>query len=190
MPSTHTLWIFWGLPGWKLRLRPLRFFYVQLLLPRSNTPPPLRYKYVKCLRLPEYTALSRMDPPPFEQNLYVRPSQILPLPLRIYSPFQQIYATLPKSTSPSQNLPPFQQPYATLPESTLPPRIYPFSTTVCDTHRIYPSFPEYPSFKKNRVCDSPRIYPFLPGSTLHCIYVKCTSSAPRIYCSVQNGPPF
>ena len=28
--STHTLWIFWGLAGWKLRLRPLRFFYVQL----------------------------------------------------------------------------------------------------------------------------------------------------------------
>ena len=30
VPSTHTLWIFWGLAGWKLRLRPLRFFYVQL----------------------------------------------------------------------------------------------------------------------------------------------------------------
>ena len=26
VPSTHTLWIFWGLAGWKLRLRPLRFF--------------------------------------------------------------------------------------------------------------------------------------------------------------------
>ena len=24
------LWIFWGFAGWKLRLRPLRFFYVQL----------------------------------------------------------------------------------------------------------------------------------------------------------------
>ena len=30
VPSTHTLWIFWGLAGYKLRLRPLRLFYVQL----------------------------------------------------------------------------------------------------------------------------------------------------------------
>ena len=30
VPSTHTLWIFCGLAGWKLRLRPLRFYYVQL----------------------------------------------------------------------------------------------------------------------------------------------------------------
>ena len=35
VPSRHgryraTLWIFWGLAGWKLRLCPLRFFYVQL----------------------------------------------------------------------------------------------------------------------------------------------------------------
>ena len=30
VPSTHTSWIFWGLAGWKLRLRPLRFFYVYL----------------------------------------------------------------------------------------------------------------------------------------------------------------
>ena len=35
VPSRHgcyrtTLWIFRGFAGWKLRLRPLRFFYVQL----------------------------------------------------------------------------------------------------------------------------------------------------------------
>ena len=72
----------------------------------------------------------------------MRPSQNLPLPPRIYPPFQQRYATLPESTPPSknmhpfltnahvrpsQNLPlppriylPFQQLYATLPESTPP----------------------------------------------------------------------
>ena len=38
VPSTHTLWIFWGLAGWKLRLRPLRFFYVQLYLGQLDEP--------------------------------------------------------------------------------------------------------------------------------------------------------
>ena len=40
-------------------------------------------------------------------NVYVRPSQNLPLPLRIYSPFQQLYTIIQLS----QNLP-------------LPPRIF------------------------------------------------------------------
>ena len=31
-----TLWIFWGLAGWKLRLRPLRFFYVQLKVSQTS----------------------------------------------------------------------------------------------------------------------------------------------------------
>ena len=79
-------------------------------------------------------------------NNSMRRSQNLPLPPRIYPPFQQRYATLPESTPPSQNIhpfltnahvrpsqnlplpprlyPTFQQLYATLPESTLPPRIY------------------------------------------------------------------
>ena len=39
MPSTHTLWIFWGLAGWELRLRPLRFFYFQA---QSDEPSDLR----------------------------------------------------------------------------------------------------------------------------------------------------
>ena len=84
----------------------------------------------------EYTA--------FSTNVYVRPSQNLPLPPRIYPTsnncrpmrssqnlplppiiyphFQQLfyYATLPKSIPPFQNVPPFQQLYATLPETTLP----------------------------------------------------------------------
>ena len=34
MPST--LWIFWGLAGWKLRLRPLGFFYVQLKVSQTS----------------------------------------------------------------------------------------------------------------------------------------------------------
>ena len=70
--------------------------------------------------------------PPFSTNVYVRPSQNLPLPPRIYPPFQQLYATLPESTPPSQNIPFFPEyiPFstnvcATLAESTPPPRIYP-----------------------------------------------------------------
>ena len=31
-----TLWIFWGLAGWKLRLRPLRFFYVQFKVSQTS----------------------------------------------------------------------------------------------------------------------------------------------------------
>ena len=75
-----------------------------------------------------------------------------------------------------------------------PPRIYsppsqnqpPVSTTICDTPRIYPSFPKYtPLFNKcicailpeptplsqnkppfsTTVCDPPRIYPSLPEYT-------------------------
>ena len=30
------LWIFWGLAGWKLRLRPLRLFYVQLKVSQTS----------------------------------------------------------------------------------------------------------------------------------------------------------
>ena len=30
------MWIFWGLAGWKLRLRSLRFFYVQLKVSQTN----------------------------------------------------------------------------------------------------------------------------------------------------------
>ena len=38
-PSSHkysTLWIFWDLAGWKLCLRSLRFFYVQLKVSKSS----------------------------------------------------------------------------------------------------------------------------------------------------------
>ena len=65
--------------------------------------------------LPEYTPLF---------NNYMRPSQNLPLPPRIYPPFNKCIC-------------------ATLLEYT------PFSTTICDPPRIYPSLSEYtPLFNK------------------------------------------
>ena len=52
---------------------------------------------------------------PFSSNVYVRPSQNLPLLPRIYpQAFQQLIATLPESTPPSQNISPFQQMYVRL----------------------------------------------------------------------------
>ena len=70
----------------------------------------------------------------------MRPSQNLPLPLRIYPSFQQQRATLSESTPPSQNIPLF-------------------STTTCDPLRIYPSLSEYtpPFFQQ--------LYPPLPEFT-------------------------
>ena len=36
VPSTPCCGIFWGLAGWKLRLRPLRLFYVQLKVSQTS----------------------------------------------------------------------------------------------------------------------------------------------------------
>ena len=61
--------------------------------------------------------------PPFSTNLYVRPSQNLPLPPRIYSPFQPIYMCDPPGIYPSlpEYTPLFNKCiYVTLPESTSP----------------------------------------------------------------------
>ena len=70
----------------------------------------------------------------------MRHSQNLPLPLRIYPSFQQLYATLPESTPASQNIPAF-------------------STTICDPLRIYPFLQEYTPFSTTIIlCDLPRIY--------------------------------
>ena len=78
----------------------------------------------------------------------MRLSQNLPLPPRIYLPFQQLYATLPEYILPSQNIPSF-------------------STTICDPPRIYPSLPEYTPFSTTIIlCDPPRIYTSLPDYTL------------------------
>ena len=60
-------------------------------------------------------------------NIYMRPSQNLSLPYRIYPPFEHLYATLPESNPPSQNTPPFL-------------------TTICDPPRIYPFLSEYTPF--------------------------------------------
>ena len=99
-----------------------------------------------CATLPESTPPSQ-NIPPFSTNLYVRSSQNLPLPPRIYPPFQQMYICdppriylsvpentpfftnymrpsqnlpLPEYTPPSQNIPPFQQLCATLLKYTPP----------------------------------------------------------------------
>ena len=94
-------------------------------------------------------------------------SQNLPLPPRIYPSFQQLYATLPEATPPSQNIPLL-------------------STTICDPPRIYPSLPEYtPLFNNYNITrpsqnrpHPPKIHP-PPFSTTLC-------DAPRIYPPSQN----
>ena len=121
-------------------------------------------------------------------NNYMPPSQNLPLPPRIYPPFQQLNATLSESTPPSKNIPPFsttiilcdplrihpslpeyppfQQLYATLPESTPPSQNMPplFNNSMQHSHnlplplRIYPPFPQLHII----LCSPPRIYPSLP----------------------------
>ena len=80
--------------------------------PSQNQPP-----------VPDYTLLF---------NNYMRPSQNLPVPPRIYPPppFQQLYATLPEFTPPSQTIPSF-------------------STTICDPLRIYLTYPESTLFFNN-----------------------------------------
>ena len=135
--------------------------------------------------LPEYTPLFQQlyatlpeSPPPsqdtsslFNNYNILRPSQNLPLPPRIYPPFQQLYY------------------YATLPESTLPPRTHPSSTTLCDAPRIYPSFPEYtPLFNKCTCATLPEstppsqnIPPF--STTIYATLAESTSPS-------HNIPPF
>ena len=90
-----------------------------------------------------------------------------PLPLRIPPPpFLNIYATHPKSTPNSLNIPLplniYTRPSQNLP---LPPRLdTPFLTTICDTPIIYPFLQEYTPFSTT-ICDTPIIYPFLPEYT-------------------------
>ena len=109
--------------------RPYRpFQQLYATLPESTPPPPestpLFNNYVRPSKnlpsLPEYT--------PFSTSTIKRPSQNLPIPSRIYPTFQQLYATHPESTPPSQNIPPPS-----------------FSTTLrlCDPPRICPTLPEY-----------------------------------------------
>ena len=113
-----------------------------------------------CATLPESTPLSQ-NIRPFSTNVYVRPSQNIPLSLNIYTPFQQmymcdppgiyplpfhqLYATLSESTPPYQNIPPFSTNVYVRPSQNLPllSEYTPFSTTMCNPSRIYPSLLEY-----------------------------------------------
>ena len=110
----------------------------------------------------------RIYPSIFNNYNIMRPSQNLPIPPRIYPPLfnKCICVTLPESTPPSQNTPPF-------------------SATICDPPRIYPSLPESPPFNKcicatlpestppsqdtppfsTTICDPPRIYPSISEYT-------------------------
>ena len=114
----------------------------------------------------------------FNKYNIMRPSQNVPLPPKIYPLFQQLYTTFPEYTPFSQNTRLFQQLeyyaariYPSLPEYTSrsiticdTPRIYhfpppppslseyippPFSTTISDIPRIYPSVTEYVPFPRN-----------------------------------------
>ena len=80
-------------------------------LPESTPPsqniPPFSTNILLCDAPKIYPPSQNI--PPFLTHLYVRPSQNLPLPPKIYPLFQQLYATLSESTPPSQNIPPFQQ---------------------------------------------------------------------------------
>ena len=104
-------------------------------------------------------------------------SQNLLLPPRIYPPFQQLYATLPESTTPFQNIPLFSTTICdpprinlSLPEYTPPP----FSTIIIlrDPPRIYPSLSEYIPLFNNSMRRSqnlpllPRIYPLFKNAHL------------------------
>ena len=133
-------------------------------LPKSNPPsqniPPFSTPMCHPPRiyhsLPEYT--------PSLFSYYMRPSQNLPLPPRIYPPFStpicdppRIYHSLPEYTpslfsyymQPSQNLPlrpKIPSPFSTTiilcdPSKIYPPlhqNLLPLSTTICNTYRIYP----------------------------------------------------
>ena len=120
----------------------------------------------------------------------MRPSQNILLPPRIYSPFQQLYASLPESTTPSQNI------GSTLlfnnsmrPSQNLPPpskNIPPFSTTICDPPRVYPSLPECTPFSMSTIYDPPTIYPSLPEYTPFAITI---CDPPRIYSSLPEYTP-
>ena len=126
----------------------------------------------------------------------MRPSQNLSLPPREYTPFQQLYATLPESTPPSQNAPDANQCRcnkficATLPEFTTPSQNIPPSQQI----HYYATLPEStPSSQKppphlnNYVRHShnlpfpPRIYP--PFQQLCATFPESTPSS-------QNIPPF
>ena len=165
----------------------------------EHTPHP----FSQNLPLPEYTTLfnkcicATLSESPPSQNIplfnnYVRPSENLPLPPRIYPslfnnynimrPFQnrplppRIYPSIFNNYNimrPSQNLPIPPRIYppplfnkcicVTLLESTPPSQnTPPFSTTICDRPRIYPSLPEYTPLSTNVYVRPPKNIPLPP----------------------------
>ena len=106
------------------RIYPL-FNNYNIMRPSQNPPLPPRI-------YPPFKPIYMCDPPRIYPSL---PSKIPP------PPFQQLYATPPESTPPSQNIPPFSAIVYVRPSQNLlfSPRIYPppFSTTICDPPRIY-----------------------------------------------------
>ena len=124
---------------------------------------PLIFNKCICAILPESTPPSK-NIPPFSTTICDPPRIYPSLPEYTLFSTKVLYATLPESTPPSQNIPPLSTNILlcgalricpTLPEYTplfnnymrlcqnlpLPLRIYPppFSTSICDTPRIYPS---------------------------------------------------
>ena len=100
-------------------------------LPESTPPSPRIY-------LTFQQMYSCENIPHFSTNVFVRPSQNLPLPPRIYP--QNILEYTPNRIY--QNIPP---------------------TTICDPPRIHPSLSKYAPFLITTcMCDTPKIYPSLP----------------------------
>ena len=163
---------------------------------------PLFNKFT-CATLLESTTPSQNITPLF--NTYMQPSQNLPLPPRIYLPFQYLYANLLESTVPLQYIPPFAK-----------------LIILCDPPRIYPSLSEYtPLFNNSNMlrdsqcrckvwkytalpdytrvdCGRPRIYPRVDPEQyprrklrcpLYCEYVKCLRRPESTPLS-QNIHPF
>ena len=122
---------------------------------QEYTPPPFSTAICDPPRI--YPSFSEYIP--FSTNVYVRPSQNLPLPPRIYPNFHNYMR-------PSQNLPLLPRIYPLFNKCMCDPRTIYSPTLPCDSPRIYPSLPEYTPFSTIIIlCDPPRIYPSLPEST-------------------------
>ena len=139
-------------------------------LPLSPRTYPLFNEFI-CADLPEIYAPPYQNIPPFSTTVcnppsiypslpeyipilnnwnIMRRSQNLPLSPKYTPPLQKLYATLPKSSPSSQNIPPF---------STI--------MLLCDAPRINPSLPEYtPPFNNymrhsQKLPTPPRIHPLV-----------------------------
>ena len=111
---------------------------------------------------------------PFSTILCVRSSQNLPIPeyTPLFNKFKFVCATFPESNPHFKN-------------------ITPFSTTICDTPRIYPSLTDYtsPLFQQMYMCDPPGIYPSLPEYTPPFNKFIC-ATLPESIPPSQKIPPF